>query len=372
MQLALQDFTALVRTQAAAVSASCRTLLDLSVGSVLRAVLEANASVALWMQWLIMDVLATTRAATSHGADLDSWVADFGLWRLGAVPAAADVRFSRAVTGVAAVVPVGALVRTVPAAGDEAQVFAVSDDASRAEWTGSGYQLAAGASSILLPVRAVMAGRGGNVQAGTLQLMASAVPGVDQVTNQVAASGGMDAETDPALRARFAEFMDSRTRATAQAVKFAVQGVRAGLFVQVVDRVDSAGALRAGHFTVLIDDGSGVPPAALVAEVASAVDAVRALGATFSVRGPVTVRVNVTMRARAPTEARLVVQAAVLKHLAGLAVGVSVAPSRIVQVAHEADTRVELVSDVLVNGVAGELAMPVFGRAVAGDVIVNG
>ena len=372
MQLALQDFTALVRTQAAAVSASCRTLLDLSVGSVLRAVLEANASVALWMQWLIVDVLATTRAATSHGADLDSWVLDFGLLRLGAVPAVAEVRFSRAATGVAAVVPVGALVRTVPVAGGDAQVFAVSEDASRAEWMGSGYRLAAGVSAVGVPVRAVLAGRGGNVQAGTIQLMASAVPGVDQVTNAVAASGGLDAETDAALRVRFGEYMDSRTRATAQAVRFAVQGVRAGLFVQVVDRVDSAGAVRPGHFTVLIDDGSGAPASSLIADVATAVEAVRALGTTFSVRGPVAVQVSVTMRARAPYEARLAVQAQVLKHLAGLAVGASVVPSRIVQVAHEADSRVELVSEVLVNGVAGELAMPVFGRAVAGDVIVNG
>ena len=79
MQLPLQDFTTLVRNQAAAVAASARTLIDLSVGSVLRAALEANASVGLWMQWLIVEVLATTRAATSQGADLDSWVADFRL-----------------------------------------------------------------------------------------------------------------------------------------------------------------------------------------------------------------------------------------------------------------------------------------------------
>ncbi len=83
MQLSLQNFSSLVQTMAASVQAASRQLLDLTVGSVLRAVLEANASIALWMQWLILQVLQMTRAATSTGADLDSWMADFAL-----VPAA--------------------------------------------------------------------------------------------------------------------------------------------------------------------------------------------------------------------------------------------------------------------------------------------
>ena len=104
MQLQLQDFPTLVRNQAAAVSASCATVLDVSVGSVLRAIIEANASVALWMQWLILEVLALTRASTSNGADLDSWVADFGLTRLPAVVASGSARFSRATPGLASIV----------------------------------------------------------------------------------------------------------------------------------------------------------------------------------------------------------------------------------------------------------------------------
>ncbi len=60
-------FTTLMQNMAAAVEASATQLLDLTVGSTLRAVLEANASIALWMQWLILLVLRTTRAATSNG-----------------------------------------------------------------------------------------------------------------------------------------------------------------------------------------------------------------------------------------------------------------------------------------------------------------
>ena len=39
----------------------------------------------LWMQWLILQVLQCTRAATSNGPDLDSWMADMTLTRLPAV-----------------------------------------------------------------------------------------------------------------------------------------------------------------------------------------------------------------------------------------------------------------------------------------------
>ena len=54
MQLQLQDFTTLVRNMAAGVQGSASALIDLTTGSVLRAILEANASLALWLQWLIV------------------------------------------------------------------------------------------------------------------------------------------------------------------------------------------------------------------------------------------------------------------------------------------------------------------------------
>src|SRR3954452_3465883 len=136
MQLPLRDFNTLVRMQADAVAASCRQLIDVTVGSVLRAVLEANASVELWIQWLIMQGLATTRSATSRGPDLDSWVADFGVGRLPAAPGTGMVRFTRTTPGLAALVPVGALVRTGLKL--DAPGFRVWTDGSHPAWTGAG------------------------------------------------------------------------------------------------------------------------------------------------------------------------------------------------------------------------------------------
>src|SRR5690242_21764185 len=95
MQLSLRTFNTLVESMAAAVQSAASQLLDLTVGSTLRAVLEANASIVLWMQWLILQVLQSTRASTSTGADLDSWMADFTLTRLPAAPATGAVTFSR-------------------------------------------------------------------------------------------------------------------------------------------------------------------------------------------------------------------------------------------------------------------------------------
>ena len=111
MPLPLQDFPTLVRTQAAAVTGSARELVDTTAGSVLRALLEANASVALWVQWLIVQVLALTRAATSRGADLDTWMADFGVTRLPAVAATGVLTLGRATPGLAAVIPAGTRAR---------------------------------------------------------------------------------------------------------------------------------------------------------------------------------------------------------------------------------------------------------------------
>ena len=225
MQLPLQDFAALVRTQAAAVRGGAAGLIDLSVGSVLRAMLEANASVGLWVQWLIVQVLATTRAATSSGGDLDTWVGDFGVQRLPGTLAHGQVRMGRGVPGLAAVVPVGALVRT---AGPGALTFQVAADPGHPAWMGAGYALRAADTDVVVPVLAAQAGAAGNVRPAAIVQLATAIPGVDRVTNDAALLGGVDAEGDAALRARFGGFIDSRTRATPGAVAWAVGSLRAG------------------------------------------------------------------------------------------------------------------------------------------------
>ncbi len=347
-------------------AASCSTLLDVSVGSVLRAILEANASVALWMQWLIMEVLSLTRAATSNGSDLDSWMADFGLSRLPAVAASGSARFSRSTPGLAAVIPVGALIRTGSDA--SSQAFTVLADASQPFWNGTGYALVATEVEIVVPIQAVVPGQAGNVQAGVLVLLSTAIPGIDSVTNDYPMRGGLDAEADTALRARFGGFLDSRTRATIQAVEFAIQSVQQGLRYKFAEQVDPSGAFRAGHFTVVVDDGSGTPSDTLLAEVGSAVESVRAVGSTYSVIRPQISVVNVSMQIGGGTPAN--VQAAVGAWIAGQPIGSAIFLSKLTQIAHDSDPFVFKVSDVSINGVAGDLALPQFARPMPGVVTI--
>ncbi len=365
MQLPLQDFATMVRTQAAAVRGSASSLIDLSVGSVLRAVLEANASVGLWVQWLIVQVLATTRAATSAGADLDSWVADFGLARLPGIPGTGFVTFSRGVPGLAAVVPVGAQVRTADV---PALAFTVSADPSNPAWTGGGYALGAAALSVTVPVVAVRAGQAGNVRPGLIVQLGTALPGVDAVSNLGPLSGGLDAEADAALRTRFGGFIDSRTRATGQAVAWAVLSLRQGLSVSIAERVDTAGAERAGHFTVTVDDGTGAPGAALLAAAGAAIEAVRPVGSTYSVRGPLVVLANVTLHLAGGSAA--LVQATVIGYMQGLPLGAGLTLSRLVQLAHDADPAVASVFGVTINGLALDLTVPVQGLVRPGSIQV--
>src|SRR5580698_9717717 len=67
-----------------------------------------------FLQAQVQLVVALSRAQTSSGADLDSWMAQFGFVRLGATFADGPIVLSRAVAAaVAIVLPVGTIVQTV-------------------------------------------------------------------------------------------------------------------------------------------------------------------------------------------------------------------------------------------------------------------
>lgn len=225
MQLPLRNFTSLVQAMAAGVQGASAALLDLSVGSVLRAMLEASASVALWLQWLILLVLARTRAATSSGTDLDSWMGDFALSRLPGFAARGSVTFARYTAGYVAVIPAGALVRTA----DGSQSFVVIGGGDGWSAAAGGYLLPAMATSFSVPVQAAVVGSAGNVQANGITQLAAAIAGVDTVSNVAALTKGLDPETDAALRSRFVNYINSRSRATDAAVAYAVASVQQGL-----------------------------------------------------------------------------------------------------------------------------------------------
>ena len=374
MQLALQNFTTLVQNMAAAVQAAAAQALDLTVGSALRAVLEANASVALWMQWLILQVLQTTRAATSTGVDLDSWMADMTLARLPAVAAVGTVTFSRLTPSATAFLPVGALVRSA----DGSQTFAVTADPTNSAWSAAagGYSLAAGLAALTVPVTAEVAGSAGNMQSGAISLMVTAIPGIDAVTNPAPMQNGLDAESDAALRSRFQNFIQSRSRATPLAVGYAVSSIQQGLSYALQQNIDTAGNPRIGNFVVTIDDGSGYPSASLLATAAAAVEAVRPVGSTFAVQPPIVVPANLNVLLTVPSGVTkppvvAMVATALQAYINALPIGAPLPLTKVAQVAYAAHPAVVNVGALSINGGTADLTPPASGVIKAGVIAVS-
>jgi uncharacterized phage protein gp47/JayE len=373
MQLQLRTFDTIVASAAAAVQGAAATVLDLTVGSVLRAVLEANAGLGLWMQWLILQVLQTTRASTSTAGDLDTWMADFGLTRLPAASASGNVTFSRFSPVTTALVPVGTLVVTA----DGSQSFSVVADPTNAAWNAAqnGYTLAAGIASATVPVAAAVAGSSGNVQAAAISLIQAALPGVDTVSNATPSAGGLDAEGDPALRARFAAYLVSLFKATTQAVGYAVSTVQQGLQYTIQENMTQTGTVQPGSFVVTVDDGTGSPPGTLLTAAANAIETVRPVGSVWTVVAPIVTTANVSMAiATAPTATHAMVTAQVAAALTSfidaLPVGAPLPWSRLAQVAYGASTAVTNVFAVTLNGAAADVVPGLGGVVKAGGMTV--
>jgi uncharacterized phage protein gp47/JayE len=374
MNLNLKTFSQLVQDMGAVLQSSASSLIDVSVGSVVRAIFEANASVVLWLQWLVLQVLQTTRASTSNGPDLDSWMLDFGLTRLPAVPSTGIVTFSRFVDNLSATIPAGTVIKTT----DGSLSFSVIEDQTLSIWqfSTSGYVFPSGVASGDLPVICMTGGSAGNVLAGTLTVIAASLPGIDLVNNANPLSNGADAESDSAFRNRFQSYLASRSRATLAAVQNAIANVQQGLDVAVEENTSSEGTTQVGSFLVIVDDGSGYPSTALLSTVATAVDAVRPIGMTFAVVPPqvLTVDVSLTAVLTSATTASLSVpriQNCVAIYLNSLPIGRGASVTRVAQKAYLAGAGIENVTGILLNGSSSDIAVAAGTVIKAGQVAVT-
>ena len=353
--LSLSNFTNLVSTQVAAAQSACAQLVDFAVGSANRAVVDANATVALWLQWLILQVLSLTRAATSNGTDLDSWMADYSFARISAVASTGQVTLYRYVTGTVVLIYPGAQVKTA----DGTQTFTILSDPTNitGRWNGTAmaYGMAAGASSINALVQAVNVGTQGNVVAGAISLLANAIPGIDYCSNTLGFTNGVNSESDPAFRARFQLYINSRSLATYGAVQNAVAGVQQGLSSSI-----QPGVPYSGTTTVYVDDGSGATPAGIIASVLAAVNAVRAVGTSIYVlQSPVTsANINIGFTSAAGyTHATQIaaISAAVTALVGALPVGSTLAYTALAAAVFGATPGIAATSTLTVNGSAADL-----------------
>ena len=385
MILSLLNFQSIVSQSAAAVQAKATKLLNMTVGSVTRSILEASASVGLWVQYLIVQVWLGTRLATSTGTDVDSFVGDFSLTRLAAVPATGLVTFARASTSTSAlVVPYfnadGSVntAGTTVLTGDLVNTYGVSVDTANAAWNTplAGYLMNVGVDSATLPVASLSSGASGNIQAGTIALLGNAVPFVDTVTNPAPFENGQDQESDAALKGRFVNYINTRSRATPAAIDYAISTVQPGITFDVLENTDASGAYRPGNFVVYIDDGTGSPPSTLISAVYSAVDAVRPIGSTFTVLGPTIVNVTVSLSITVGSSgnkavAQGEVENAILDYIDALPVGSALAYSKLAALAWGADPTITNVLQLLLNGGTADVTAANGQVIKATQVVVN-
>ncbi|HTI81725.1 MAG TPA: baseplate J/gp47 family protein [Acetobacteraceae bacterium] len=248
-----------------------------------------------FLQGLISQLVLLTRAQTSTGADLDSWMAQFAFPRLPPTYGDGDVTFGatqpavnpvsiQAATLVNGVYQGGAVIQTSNG-GIQYQVVPDTNNAAYSAATNS-YVLAVGQTSVTALVQALTAGSASNVAANALIVIASPLPGINTVTNPAPITNGVDAETDAAFRARFVLYLGTLAKATKSAIVAAAAGVQQGLLINPVENENPQGVTVSGSFTVFVDDGSGDPPTSLIDNVFTAIDAVRAFGVQAFAAGP--------------------------------------------------------------------------------------
>ncbi len=236
--------------------------------------------------------------------------------------------------------------------------------------------MASGVSSLSVPIQAVAAGAAGNVQAGAISLLATALPGIDTVSNTAPLTGGVDAETDTSLRTRFQNYLASLSRATLVAIQSAVASVQLGLSFIVQENINPDGSSRPGHFLVVVDDGTGAPAPTLLTNIATAVEAVRPIGTSFAVLAPTLLPAAISLSVTsdgtvAHTALTALVASAITTYVDGLAIGAGLPYSRVTQVAFAASPAITNVTAVLVNGGVADLAPGSIGVIRATSVVVS-
>ena len=358
MAITVKGFQQLVMDQAAAIQASAANLMNFTKGSILRAIVEANASIIIWLESVALYILSRTRASTSVGPDLNSWYADFDFERLGAQKAAGYVTFSRVTYTDAGFIPVGAVVTTV----DRSQKFTVIADPTNTAYSASlnGFTISAGVESLTVAVQAQTAGSAGNVAIGTVAVIWGSLPGIDMVLNSAAMSGGVDAEGDPAYRARFPLYMGSLYKSTEDAIKSAIANMGLGLQCTITECKQPDGTPRDSFFFVVVDDGTGTPSSATIAAARAAVRKTRALGIAWGVFSPTVVNVTVSVTLSIATgydgpTVRGQVGTALSSFINTLPLGSSLPYARLSQVIFDASPGVTNVSGLLLNGGTGDV-----------------
>lgn len=359
MAIQTQSFATIVSNAVTAIQGGSKQLIDMTVGSVLRAFVETAAAIVLWLQAIALQITALTRFATSNGADADSWAADYGFFRLPALAATGAVTFARFTPTAQATVPVGTTVQTA----DGTQKYQVVADTNQVAYSASllAYVLGAGVTSITATVQSTLTASSGNAAAGLINTLGAAIAGVDTVTNALTFSNGADAESDSAFRTRFVAYIASLSKATKTAIGNAILSVQLGVNYTLTENLSYASVSQLGYFYVVVDDGTGAPGAPFLLTVSNAIDAVRPVCSTFGVFAPTMLTANVAMTLTTGAgyiHGTVVAQvvAALQAYINTLPIGTALPFSRLAQIAYTTSAGVTNVTAVTLNSGTADLA----------------
>jgi hypothetical protein len=181
-----------IASQMRAALAASMPELDTTVGTPAAKILDAVAG-SIADAYVDNQLLTYTYDIDSKtDADLDAFCQLFGIARLPAKRASGTVTFTRGSENTDAVVfiPINFQITS-------------STDVGIIFQTVTGATMDVGVTSVSVPVQAVDAGPAGNIGPNLVNNMSSPIQGVASVTNTSATSGGLDQETDSALRARW-------------------------------------------------------------------------------------------------------------------------------------------------------------------------
>ena len=245
--------------------------------------LTAPAAIEFDRAYVELDnVLNAGFADTTYGARLDMRAREYGLTRKPAVAAVGSVTFSGQD---GTVIPVGTLVST---GGENPVYFATMTPATIA------------GGSVSVAVEAQAGGANGNVGAGAVNTVVGDLAGVLTVTNALYFEGGVDAESDASLLARY--FERARRPATSgnanQYRQWALE-IPGVSDARVYPVWDGPGTVK----VVLLGDDKTAPDQTIVSAVQAYIDPTRdgtgqgaaPIGAVATVAGAVEVPINIAV-----------------------------------------------------------------------------
>lgn len=362
----IKTFSTIVQDQLNTISGALNKILDTAIGSVLVALAEANAGIVVWLESLVLQVLAWARASTSCGPALDSWMAQFSFTRLPGVVASGAVTFGALTAPTSAVsIPSGTLVQTPLGV-----QYATTASAT----------LAVGTTSVSVPVACISGivggivtnGTLGNTGEGTITQLVQSIPGIDTVTNPVAFTNGVNAEQDSAFRARFILYIGSVTKGTVLAVQNAVASYQQGLEYSVVE-----GAVGSGIFNVYVGNGTASGPGTPIIDgIANAIETVRPIGVTpyVSAASILVANISMTITLAAGYASSTVipqVQTAIANYIDGIAMGGTLPFSILYSLTYGSSAGITNVAGMTLNGGTSDLTASKNTEIVPGTITVN-